>query len=145
MFASGAPLEIVVILVKHPEDGRLFVHERSATKKTFPLHYGIGAGGHREPGETIEAAAQRELQEETGLSTSIRYLFSTEVVIEGRAQIDYVFETVGSFEALPAHDEWQSWGWMDATQIDALLEAEKLCTDTAENWRRYRARIRDIS
>ncbi len=136
-----SPKEIVIVLVRHPVDGRLFVHQRSATKKTFPLHYGIGAGGHRELGETIEAGAIRELREETGLETPVAYLFSTEVMAEGRPQIDYVFETVGSFETLPLHDEWGWWGWMTKEEIDRIHAEGKLCTDTADNWRRYRSLV----
>ena len=132
------PKEIVIVIVRHPVDGRLFVHQRSATKKTFPLFYGIGAGGHREVGETIEAGAARELREETGLETSIQYLFTTETVAEGRPQLDYVFETVADIFHLPAHDEWCWSGWMGREELDALLKEGKLCTDTSENWRRYR-------
>ncbi len=132
------PREMVIILVKHPVNGTFFVHERSANKKTFPLYYGIGAGGHRELGEDILTGAKRELHEETGLETSIRYLFTTETFIKDVPQLDYVFETVGEWKALPDHDEWKSWGWMTMQEIDVLAADGKLCTDTAENWKKYR-------
>jgi isopentenyl-diphosphate delta-isomerase type 1 len=46
--------------------GKLLIQQRSALKDTFPLHWEC-VGGHLGPGETYEAAAAREVQEELGV------------------------------------------------------------------------------
>ncbi len=48
-------------------DGNVFVNKRSATKEIYPGHWSIGFGGHVLAGESYDAAAIREVQEETGL------------------------------------------------------------------------------
>lgn len=46
--------------------GKLLVQQRSIHKDTFPLHWEC-VGGHLSPGESYEAAAVRELEEELGI------------------------------------------------------------------------------
>ena len=60
--------EVAVIFIRNT-GGDFFVHQRQATKETFPNKYGLGAGGYVDEGETPSTAAQRELLEETGLET----------------------------------------------------------------------------
>ena len=47
--------------------GRLFIQKRAAGKDTFPLCYDSSASGHVDRGESYEACAARELEEELGL------------------------------------------------------------------------------
>jgi 8-oxo-dGTP diphosphatase len=47
-------------------DGRVLVTRRSAAMRTFAGVY-VLPGGHVEPGESLEAAARREMREECGL------------------------------------------------------------------------------
>lgn len=59
-------------------DGKKIVFQkRSMTKDTWPGKLDASAGGHVEAGETYEIAGKRELQEETGLTTEIKYLDKT--------------------------------------------------------------------
>src|SRR3954451_20404144 len=48
-------------------EGNVFVNKRSATKEIYPGYWSIAFGGHVLSGESYEAAAIREVQEETGL------------------------------------------------------------------------------
>jgi 8-oxo-dGTP diphosphatase len=52
------------------DDGRIFFQRRSPDRKLFPNCWDI-VGGHVEPGETIEEALRREVQEETGWQISL--------------------------------------------------------------------------
>ncbi|QIY61836.1 MULTISPECIES: NUDIX domain-containing protein [unclassified Streptomyces] len=49
-------------------DGRLFVHRRTATKLVFPSLYDMFVGGVVGAGESYDAAALREAEEELGVS-----------------------------------------------------------------------------
>ncbi|MFJ8084436.1 NUDIX domain-containing protein [Streptomyces sp. NPDC096205] len=49
-------------------EGRIFVHRRTATKLVFPSLYDMFVGGVVGAGETYDAAALREAEEELGVS-----------------------------------------------------------------------------
>ena len=54
--------------------GELLVQMRSANKDEFPLCWTSSASGHLGAGETYEAAAPRELEEEVGLRASLEFV-----------------------------------------------------------------------
>ncbi|MGE0141507.1 MAG: NUDIX domain-containing protein [Ilumatobacteraceae bacterium] len=56
----------VYIAVMHP-DGRLLVHQRSATKDVWPGWWDVAVGGVVTSGESYDSAARRELREEIGV------------------------------------------------------------------------------
>jgi isopentenyl-diphosphate delta-isomerase type 1 len=47
--------------------GRLFLQKRAKTKKIQPGKWDTSVGGHLDPGESYEQAAERELHEELGV------------------------------------------------------------------------------
>ena len=56
--------------------GDLFVHQRTDTKDVYPGFYDLAVGGVVLAGESYDAAAQRELAEETGIAgTPLETLF----------------------------------------------------------------------
>ncbi len=67
MRAEVLPHRATYILV-FDASGRLFLQKRTATKDIYPGHYDVAAGGVVLEGETYEAAAERELAEELGIS-----------------------------------------------------------------------------
>lgn len=130
-------VKAVIVVIKDRE-GNYFVHQRNSNKKTFPNLFGLGAGGHIEENETKEEAAKRELFEETGLKTELKYLFhKTYVGNEFTNEIE-VFETKTDLEKLETENgEWQWCGWMEKKEVDQLLKGNKLCPDTAEVYKTY--------
>ena len=52
----------------------LLLQKRSASKDEYPLCYTSSASGHLSAGETYDAAAPRELEEELGLSGPLEWL-----------------------------------------------------------------------
>lgn len=52
------------------DDGRIFFQRRSPNRTLFPDTWDI-VGGHVEPGESIEDALRREVEEETGWQVSL--------------------------------------------------------------------------
>ncbi|WP_306204889.1 NUDIX domain-containing protein [Actinoplanes sp. RD1] len=61
---SSEPLRVAAALVLD-DAGRIFFQLRSPQRKLFPNSWDV-VGGHLEPGETVEEALAREIEEETG-------------------------------------------------------------------------------
>ena len=59
-------VHVAVGMIRHPGDGRVLLASRPSGK--VYAGWWEFSGGKREPGEAIEAALSRELQEELGLS-----------------------------------------------------------------------------
>jgi isopentenyl-diphosphate delta-isomerase len=78
----------------------LFLQQRKATKKTYPLYWSGSAVGHVQSGESYFAAAKRELEEELGVQTDLREIgkFTSEsdheivTVFVGRHEGPYTLE-----------------------------------------------------
>ncbi len=73
IYAKRLPHRIVHVLVSD-SSGRMFLQLRSAKESFCPLHWGTAVGGHVQSGETYEAAALRESQEELGLSFPVSFV-----------------------------------------------------------------------
>jgi len=127
-----------VIIIVRDKNNNYFVHQRNNNKKTSPNLFGLGAGGHIEEGETKEEAAKRELFEETGLKSELKYLFhKTYIGTEFTNEID-IFETKTDLKKIETDNgEWQWCGWVDKNKVDTLLKENKLCPDTAEVYKTY--------
>jgi len=126
----------VVIIVQN-SSGKLFVHQRSADKETFPLPYGLGAGGHVESGEKPIQAAKRELKEELGIGPKPESLFSIRFESNEFKHIVHVFKALYN-GGVDSSEEFK-WGrWMNIEEIDRLVDDNKLCPDTKilyEKWK----------
>jgi isopentenyl-diphosphate Delta-isomerase len=56
------------------DEGRVLVNQRSESKELYPGYWSIAFGGHVLSGESYDAAARREVLEETGLSAPARQI-----------------------------------------------------------------------
>jgi isopentenyl-diphosphate delta-isomerase len=55
--------------------GELLIQQRAASKRLWPLYWSNSCCSHPRGVESMEAATQRRLQEELGLSCALRFLF----------------------------------------------------------------------
>ena len=128
--------EVAIVFIRNTK-GHFFVHQRLASKETFPNKYGLGAGGFVDEGETPTMAAQRELLEETGLETPVRHVCSLEFDDPDFQQISHLFVTESEGPIQNDQKEWRWSGWMSKAEVDDLQRQNMLCTDTAAMYQRY--------
>jgi len=125
-----------VIIIVQNSSGELFVHQRSANRKMFPLLYGLGAGGNVETGENPAEAAKRELKEELGIDNEIEPLFNFHFASEEITHNLHVFRAKYDGNLRPG-EEFQWSGWMSLKEVDRLAVENKLCPDTKVLYERF--------
>jgi 8-oxo-dGTP diphosphatase len=81
-------------------------------------------GGHVEFGETLEACAIREVQEETGLAVvSLELLCVSNIIAYGKHYIDFEFltEVAPGEPQVKEPDRIESWAWYALDQLPSPL------------------------
>jgi 8-oxo-dGTP pyrophosphatase MutT (NUDIX family) len=120
-----------VFIVVRRSDGRVLVHQRSATKDIWPSAWDIGAGGVVTSGESWDAAAARELAEELGIKGVVLQLARS-----GRYADDEVAEVARVYTATwdgPisfVDGEVAVAVWLTSAELATLRRMERFCPDT---------------
>jgi hypothetical protein len=76
------------------------------------------------------------LKEELGLTTDVKYLFTLDFKSAEVKHKVHVFLTNFDGE-IKIYKEFKWIGWMTTTEVDKLLNENKLCLDTAELYKKY--------
>ena len=71
--AEGLICRVAFIMLANSK-GELLLHQRSANKNAYPRYWSGAAAGHLHSGETYAAAARRELKEEIGVETELKFV-----------------------------------------------------------------------
>lgn len=128
--SEGGGRECVVAAVILDGEGRAFTPRRASTATLLPGLWDL-VGGHVEPGETLLAALEREVAEETGWALrgepTLVFVSNWEVAQAGRTrrfrEFDFVADVVGDLSAPRlCHDEHDDFRWVDARGLDLFEE-----------------------
>jgi 8-oxo-dGTP diphosphatase len=109
------------------DDGRIFFQRRSPDRRLFPNTWDI-VGGHLEPGESVEDALRREVEEETGWTVSVvlgtvgEYTYTGDDGVD-RVETDFLVRVDGDLgrpRLEPGkHTEWR---WIAESDVAVLDE-----------------------
>jgi len=123
--------------------GEIYVHRRTAIKDVFPGLYDMFAGGVVAAGESYEAAARRELQEELGIEgPEVRFLFRHLCLGPHSRSWNAVYSV--SWDGPIRHQDSEvAWGaYLLEREVVARLEQWSWVPDSVDIFRRYLA-LRD--
>lgn len=117
---------IVHILIFNKKE-EMALQLRSKKKNFTPEHWSTSAGGHVQSGETYEQAASRELEEELGIKTKLKFLFKD--LYDDRSRLGMkkflgVFRTVyeGPFKINP--DEVEKIEFFSLDKIQKMINSK---------------------
>jgi len=72
-WANGIPHRLVRVILRD-QNGKILSQRRSANKKSYPNRWTDSASGHVDEGEDYETAVHREMKEEIGVETELKFL-----------------------------------------------------------------------
>jgi isopentenyl-diphosphate delta-isomerase len=104
--------------------GQLLVQRRSASKDEYPLTYTSSASGHVGAGETYEACAPRELQEEIGLDSPLEFIVKLPAGPETAQEHTVLFRTATDAIPTPDENEVASLTFFSLDELRGLLQID---------------------
>lgn len=138
--ATGLRHRAVHILVFN-DRGQLFLQKRSMLKDLNKGLWDTSAAGHVDAGETYDASAPRELEEELRVAaTDLRSLFKLQACPELGMEFIQVYQAQHNGPFQLAADEIDEGGWFETDVIDdRVAKDDPIMTETFKIiWRRYR-------
>lgn len=107
--------------------GQLLLQRRALTKYHSRGLWSNTCCGHPRPGETVEKASRRRLNEEMGFDSELRKLFHFVYharLEDGLVEHEYDHVLVGHFDGIPEADltEVAEWKWVEVATLRADLE-----------------------
>ncbi|MFF6873945.1 NUDIX hydrolase [Streptomyces sp. NPDC012474] len=117
--------------------GRVLVHRRPEHVSRFPGHHDWLTGGAVEVGESYEEAAARELTEELGVRTRVRFVFK--FLCRGAISPYWlgVHEAVLTEPLTPDPSAIAWHGWFDQPELREALRTRLFVPDGMEALRRH--------
>jgi isopentenyldiphosphate isomerase len=125
------------ILISNSQ-GKIFVHQRTLTKKLYPGYYDAFVGGGMVPGETYEETAKRELEEETGIKdVPLKFLFKIRHTDPKNDVFTSVFKCVYDGPIKIEEDEIIHGKFMSIEKIKEIMTKEKFTPGALNLFKKY--------
>ncbi len=102
--------------------GELLIHRRSATKDEYPLLFTSSASGHVTAGETYDETAPRELQEELGITATLRHIATFPASPETANEFTAFYEAITDDVPIPDPGEIAEIEWCDVATLVQRVE-----------------------
>lgn len=122
--------------------GRLFLQKRSLRKDVHPGYWDTSAAGHVDPGETYDASARRELQEELGIDPvqPLEFLFKVTATASTGWEFIHVYRLTHDGPLRLNREEIDEGRWLETDEIDRWCAAggDGLTSTFRLLWRRFR-------
>lgn len=113
--------------------GDLFVHRRAAGKDVYPSCYDVAVGGVVGAGETYEQAAERELQEEVGVSgAALDYVAELRYADAANQINGRVFRCTFDGELTLQAEEMVAGEWLSLEAVERRIRELPFCPDGVE-------------
>lgn len=130
---QGARFRIARVSVESPT-GRILLQKRSQDKKSYPGYWDTAAGGNIGYGESYDAAATRELQEETGITgvdlQEVAYFYGEAIDPVGRRMNRFtkVYRAIvtENTRLTPDPEEVAELVWVTPERLLTILESNKI-------------------
>ena len=117
--------------------GQIFVAQRTADKLNYPLMWVLGSGGAVRAGETFEDAAKRELNEELGVKTQVKFIFDFNFESPTINYWAQVFIATWEDGIKIDKREYVQGKWMTLYEVEALGVSGLMSPDTWEYFQKY--------
>lgn len=120
----------IAVIVLNLNKTKVLLQKRSLTKDTNPGTWTDSCGGHLTYGESYSAAAEKELQEELGLTALIHEVGKIPLQDQKEREICMVYETTISEETFlrPHTEEVDQLKWVDIDKIAEFLATQPFST-----------------
>lgn len=142
---NGWPRFVVRIFILSVS-GKILLQQRSAHSFIFPNLWDLAAAGHVDCGDTFEAAARRELQEEVGIEATLELIEESHVAITTTDHVvGTLYKGVVTDEVVITInlDEVSQTIWVSPTQLDKMMieDESQFMSEFVRIWKTHRVKL----
>lgn len=123
-----------VYLLVFDSAGRLFIHQRTATKDVFPSYWDLCVGGVLVSGESFDVGARREGREELGVDLELELLFPFKYSDKQTTVQAMVYRAVNNGPFFLQPEELQTGRFIDSHDLPDWLAEHPFCPDGLLVW-----------
>ncbi len=127
-------------------DGRVLVQQRSGEKRLWPLAWSTSCCSHPRPGEPMQNAAHRRLEEELGINCECHFAYKFKYQVEYRdlgAEHEFCWVYLARCKGKVRGNETEvaDWSFMTRDEVDSSLRdnPDRYTPWFAMQWPRVRA------
>ncbi len=126
------------------EAGRIYLQQRARDKDRYPLRWDSSTGGHVSAAEGYDDAAQRELQEELGITVSLEKIAKLPASDRTDQEFIWLYHSQYHDDPRPNRKEIESGAFISPVIVDSWIAARPRDFTPAflECWKTYRERGR---